>query len=551
MSMIPTPPTVDQTVKPALTRALHLPRTFTEELYACGLPYADAHIAVAFSGGADSTALLHMVYTYANMQRKPFAVSAVHIHHGIRGVEADRDAAFCRTFCEEYGIPYSEYRCDVPRLAALSGRSLEEEAREQRYALLAQHIDAHPEITHLLTAHHADDQAETVLFRMLRGTSAAGIAGIARKRDFPTAKRIIPLIRPLLHMTKQELLSYCAQHNLSYVTDSTNETPDASRNLLRVVMLPAAQKINPAFTDALLHLSKDAEEDEDYFKTQTNAFFSAYQTEAEGIPLLPLTILKTLHKALSGRILTRLYRETAEITVPCSRKHIYAMTEILSASKAASIRLPSGFSFFIEPDYDRCYIAKNALLHTAANEMTVILLPPDTPVTIWNQNVCFYDSKTPESEKKLRDLKNIYKFFISTHINSDKLLGSVFVRTRNRHHQHTDNDVDLCTDAQPCSGNPCFDANRSFDSWLKKINDAPDVYLCGGSRKSVRDALSSHKVPLSERAEIPLFCDEEGIFWIPFCGIRDSVNPRFMCEEHVPHKEKIHDVYYFYSKERT
>ncbi|MBQ7982643.1 MAG: tRNA lysidine(34) synthetase TilS, partial [Clostridia bacterium] len=134
-----------------------LRRAFRTSMFSFGLPKADAHILTAFSGGADSTALLYLLKQLSDAQRHPFAVSAIHVHHGIRGAEADRDARFCEAFCAEYGIPLRLEYADVPALAAESGRSLEEEAREVRYRLFAQHLAKNPDITHLTTAHHADD----------------------------------------------------------------------------------------------------------------------------------------------------------------------------------------------------------------------------------------------------------------------------------------------------------------------------------------------------------------------------------------------------------
>lgn len=482
-----------------------LPRAFTEDLYACGLPRADSHLLAAFSGGADSTALLHMLWRLAQAQKRPFRISAVHVHHGIRGTEADRDAEFCRLFCAEYGIPFTLYRCDVPMLAAASGRSIEEEAREQRYAFFAHHIDGDPGITHLLTAHHADDQAETILFRMLRGTALNGLSGIPMIRPFQTEKRTVPLIRPLLRLSKQDLLTYCSAHALSYVTDSTNLEPDCARNLLRTVILPAVNQINPAFTAALQRLSAEAAEDASYLQTEAEHFLKENETNETGTyRVLPLSAISELHSAIRSRVLALLYAQSG-IRTPMTDAHIRAMTSVLRTQKSASVCLPNGYSFFAEPENDRCYIAIEQAEKTYGSEQ--LPLPAGSPVVIWNRCLCFFDDGNPENEKKLRDLKIIYKFVISTHINSDKLLGSIFVRRR-------------CT------------------------NDT-DRYLCGRSLKTARDALSAHKVPRTKREDIPLFCDAGGILWIPFCGIRDSVNPRLEPPQHP--KDAV--LYYFYNED--
>ena len=488
----------------------HLPRAFTDALYDCGLPYIGCHLLIAFSGGADSTALLHMAHTLSEAQRMPFAVSAVHVHHGIRDAEADRDADFCRTFCETYGIPFTLYRCDVPALAKCSGRSLEEEAREQRYAFFSRHLDAHPDITHLLTAHHADDQAETVLFRLLRGTSPAGLSGIPTIRDFAAGQHSIPLIRPLLGLSKDKLLAYCREHGLSYVTDSTNLSTDCTRNLLRRVLLPAAKEVNPAFSAALQRLSSDAALDEDYFTCLTDAFLREH-TVSENPPALRRDVLLSQHPAVAGRILASLYRK-AGITVPCTHRHLDAMRGALARADGI-IRLPDGFFFYSDGIRNICRITREQQKKTVNGTTivpipTVLPLPPGTSVPFFDGSVCFLSDRSPENEKKLRDLKNVYKFFISTHINSDKILGSISLRPR--------------------------------------ADNKTDVYLCGHSRKTVRDVLSAHRVPHDLRGDLPLFCDGGGIIWVPFCGIRDDVNPK----ETVDGASHISDLYYFSDMER-
>ena len=196
---------------------------------------------VAFSGGADSTALLLCLFRL----RETLAIDlrAVHVHHGIRGAEADRDAEFCREFCEKYGIPFQLVRVDVPAYAREQRLSVETAARRLRYEALEQ---AAPE-GDIATAHHAGDNAETVLFHLLRGSGMRGLRGI-----LPRSGRII---RPLLGVEKQEILRFLAECGEHYVEDSTNSLPDASRNRLRADLIPLLLRENPA---ALKHIARTA-----------------------------------------------------------------------------------------------------------------------------------------------------------------------------------------------------------------------------------------------------------------------------------------------------
>ncbi|MBO5648874.1 MAG: tRNA lysidine(34) synthetase TilS [Clostridia bacterium] len=484
-----------------------LPRRFREALFALGLPTPDAHILVAYSGGADSTALLHLLSTHVRAQKQPPRISAIHVHHGIRGAEADRDASHCRQFCESLDIALTVVYRDVPALAQKTGQTLEEAARNARYDAFTAHLQEHPDITHVLTAHHADDQAETVLFRMLRGTALRGITGIPAKRVLwvpadSGQTREVPLLRPLLNLPSASLVSYLDLHGITYVTDSTNTEEDASRNLLRCTLIPAASRINPMFSESLLRLSKQAEEDETFFSDAIAAFFAQNGITCEnGLPpntAIPTDALKALHPALIRRILACLY-DAASPKKPLTAAYTDAMLHALARRSHAD--LPGGLRFYA--DGAVCRIRRQTRIDDAPYTIPLV---PGIPTKTPTGNICFFCDGSSASAEKLKDLKNIYKFFISTHINSGKLLGELSVRSRSS--------SDL------------------------------DRYFCGNKTTTVRDALSAHRVPHEMRRTLPLFCDGSGIVWIPFCGIRDDVNPRFSASANLRDIE----LYYFYQE---
>ena len=195
------------------------------------LPDGYAHntpVLVAFSGGADSTLLLHLLY------RAGIQLSAVHVHHGIRGNDADADLQFCRNTCRALGIPFFAVRINAPALAKKSGQSVETAAREARYRHFARLMQRY-NIPLLATAHHADDNLETLLFRLCRGTGTQGLRGIPAFAPLPGAPEnsTLCLFRPLLHLTKQEILQACRDLGIEYVTDATNAYDDYARNRIR------------------------------------------------------------------------------------------------------------------------------------------------------------------------------------------------------------------------------------------------------------------------------------------------------------------------------
>lgn len=224
------------------------------------LDYASC-ITMALSGGADSVALLLLLRELQS--EYGFALSAVHVHHGIRGAEADRDADFCAQICEKYGIPFQLVRVDVPTFAKEQHHSLETAARILRYEALEK---AAPQGL-IATAHHAGDQAETMLFHLVRGSGLRGLCGIPPKRG--------RIIRPLLEIPKENLLAYLNECGQDFVTDSTNLQTDASRNLLRHEVMPLLQNENP---QSIPHMARTAAllaEDEALLTAQAQAAFNA------------------------------------------------------------------------------------------------------------------------------------------------------------------------------------------------------------------------------------------------------------------------------------
>ena len=194
-------------------------------------------VLLAFSGGADSRALLHFLATRAN--EDGFPLTLAHVNHGIRGEEALRDRGFCQAVAETYGLELCILDADIPSLAKEHGRGLEEEARVVRYEYF-ERLMRERRIPLLATAHHADDNLETVLFHLCRGTGLSGLCGIAPTRDLAYGI----LTRPLLQVSRREILAYCHNNNLEYVTDSTNSDTAYARNRIRGEVIPILSDLN-------------------------------------------------------------------------------------------------------------------------------------------------------------------------------------------------------------------------------------------------------------------------------------------------------------------
>lgn len=202
-------------------------------LAACLRTHQPKNVVLALSGGLDSMVLLHLL-----SQLQPYAawqLLAVHVHHGLQA-DADQWLTFCRQQCQQRGIKFSSHHLHI------TGKdNLEARARQARYQALEPHCDSADTI--LLTAHHADDQLETLLLALRRGSGLAGLSGIAAKRSF--AKGL--LIRPLLTFTRADLEQVAQQQQLSWVDDASNQDTHFDRNFLRQQVLPLLTERWPAF----------------------------------------------------------------------------------------------------------------------------------------------------------------------------------------------------------------------------------------------------------------------------------------------------------------
>ena len=216
--------------------------------------YRGKRVCVALSGGVDSVCLLHAFKVCsADMG---ITLSAIHIEHGIRGEESLRDMAFCGELCGAWGIPLKIVRADAVRLAKERGESLEEAARRVRYDAFFALLRGN-EADLVATAHHADDVAETILFRLARGT---GLTGMRAVREYGG------LIRPLLGRTRAEIETYADENALPHVCDSTNEDENFTRNYIRRCALPAFEKIHEGAARHLLEFASLAAEEDAFLQ---------------------------------------------------------------------------------------------------------------------------------------------------------------------------------------------------------------------------------------------------------------------------------------------
>ncbi len=220
-------------------------------------PFAGKKVLCAVSGGMDSMCLLHLLHTAG------VSLCAAHFEHGIRGGESLRDMDFVRRYCGDNAIPFVCEQGDVPACAARSGMGTEEAARTLRYEFLErQRLAQGCEL--IATAHNLEDNAETLLMHLIRGSGAKGLSGIPRQRGH--------IIRPLLDVSRRDIERYMAENNVPHVEDSTNRSEDYTRNLIRSRLMPLICGINPGFPRAAMRSAALMQRDEQCLSEMAEAF---------------------------------------------------------------------------------------------------------------------------------------------------------------------------------------------------------------------------------------------------------------------------------------
>ncbi len=214
------------------------------------------NIVVAVSGGADSMCLLHFLYGEKN-KLGINKIYAAHVNHNIRGSEAKRDELFVKEFCDRRNIPFCLLCEDVPALARKRGTGIEETARNVRYDYFKSLSEKYGAL--VATAHNADDNAETVIYNLARGSGLKGLCGIPPKRGY--------IIRPLITAARCEIEQYCRENGVAYVTDSTNLEDEYSRNRIRHKVIPVLRDINPSLESAVTNAAELLRQDEEYLSS--------------------------------------------------------------------------------------------------------------------------------------------------------------------------------------------------------------------------------------------------------------------------------------------
>ena len=420
-----------------------------------------AGVLVAFSGGADSVFLLSLLSLLAKEMK--FPLSALHVNHHIRGEEAERDVAFCRSFCESVGVPLRVVDVDVVGEAKRCKTGIEETARKLRYrALLAAADEAG--LPFIATAHNATDHAETVLLHLLRGGGSRSLGGISLLRD--------RLFRPLLFLTGEEIREALRLADIPFVFDSTNSDTAYTRNFLRAEVLPLLRHLSPRLEEHLLRMSDAVSSDVAYLDGLVEKEMPAARLDGG----LSAEWLRTAPQPLRRRALIAAFEE---------------------------VRAPSAFSIALE----HTHILKLESLLDGEKPSFALSLPAGIFASL-SGGVLRFLSESPKKEdlpefplKPGENFCNGIRFFV------EEGGGTISVVCYSNLHKI---DTKISLSSATIKGQLTVRGYRT-----------KDAIVYGGHTHAVRKWMNEKKIPPLLRGNYPLVCDENGILWIPGGPLRE------------------------------
>ena len=312
------------------------------------------HIVLGLSGGPDSVCLFHVLFGMA--EEMDLTIHPVHVNHQLRPGAAEADQQFVEKLCEDAGLKAKVFTVDCNALAQELDMTSEEAGRKARYDAffeVAKEVAEAGRKVKIAVGHNANDQAETVLFRILRGTGMDGIAGMAYEREERREDGAFRVVRPLLDTWREEVEAYCEEQGLRPMTDHTNSEELYTRNKLRLDLIPYIEEnYNSNFQEGLVRMAKIAAADKDYFWEETARAYRMLKTPAgltlDGEPADDITLdwrgLANCHEALRHRIILKAFDEiglTQDIT---SERLEAADKVILGGAGGKTVEFPHGYS---------------------------------------------------------------------------------------------------------------------------------------------------------------------------------------------------------------
>lgn len=443
-----------------------------------GLIRAGERIVVAVSGGPDSMALLHVLFVLS----KPYHLQlvAAHVNHCFRGEESDLEAETVRRYAAELGIPCEIGRIDVPAYIQETGMNAQAAARTKRYGFLFETAVRH-RARKVALAHHADDQAETMLMRFLRGTGPSGLTGIPVKR----IENKLELIRPLLRIYKTELERYCRLHEIPVCRDSSNALRKYFRNEVRLDVLPYLRRFNDKLPEALNRLADLMQAEDDWMEAEAARHFTRFVEVKRSDYAVECRIdasdFRALHLALQRRVIKLILNYVFTDSDMADFNRIEIVRQAVARDRGEAFRLDLGDEIQMVREYDDIRFARPASLQKSysydISQTAERILIPEAELELECGVISMADAVHWKERHSASDKRDEAVFDL------DGLVFPLSVRSR-------------------------------------RPGDRMAPYGLKGTKK-VKDMFVDEKLAPARRDTIPLVLDADGrIIWIP--GVRRS-----------------------------
>ena len=445
-----------------------LPRTVRRTIEKYSMFYKGDRVVVAVSGGPDSVALLYILDSLKDVYG--IKLHAAHLEHGLRGDESVEDMKFVEALCETLSIPLTMGSEDVGEIADAGGLSVEAAARKARYAFLDD-VLMETGFKKMATGHNANDQAETVLMNLMRGSGVAGLAGMKPAMEGK-------IVRPLIEAKRSEIVAYLESKNIAFRTDSSNADTRFDRNRVRSVLIPLIEKeFNPGIVDSLARTASVFSMVYEFFKDEVDTSMRTAVKTEEGRVTLNLELFNPYPDIVKLFTFHRVLRSLEDDEQVISYDTLSALLNVAEKSQSGS-RIDIGAGIIALKEYDSIVIGRDLALYEPYE--ISFNVPGETVIEsagyVYRVEVLKEKPETPD----------VYKSGESAYFDFDDL-------------------------ALPLVARNWREGDRFVPFGLK------------GSKK-VHDVFIDEKVPISERTMIPLVSDAEGVIWVT--GVRRADRAR-------------------------
>lgn len=424
-------------------------------------------VILGVSGGADSVCLLYLMNEYA--QREGFKCIAVHFNHMIRGERADLDEAYVKALCAQMNVRCMVAKANIPELSERAGISEEETGRILRYKAFAKAAKTMNGI--IAVAHHRDDNAETILMNLSRGSNMKGLTGMKPVAELEGCI----VVRPLLSCSHEEIIEFLKEEGIDFMEDETNQDYAYARNRIRGVVLPELKKVNSKATEHIVRAAEEFEKIEAYLTLKTEEAFAEVVSEEEGNVLIRVEKLMKLEEVIQNRVLySAIGKATGELK-DISQVHVEELADLCTKQSGRKIDLP----------YD-C---------VAVKQYDYVIIQPEEEED--EEGDTFVELDISE--------ENLYEKINETVLEDGTTITMLLINV---------NDENRNVLMEKNEYTKAFDYDKIKRTVILGKKTSGDVISLKEGSKSLKKFFIDEKIPAEDRKDILVLKDEKSVLWV-------------------------------------